>query len=480
MRGVDRLADQLRLALPLVARAQRVVEDDDAPRTGDALDERCHLRVINALQRIGIEKVEHRRALLDQHEAVLLQREILRLAAIRYLDAVRLLGAAPAAPDVVRPKGLVDQLFAGVPRLDDFGQHGAILECPEPMRRRRDFLRIAALGAAWPALGWGQPKKPEGISVNDVQGQLSGTLVYRIVQPDTLEGVQAALKLAQSEERALCISGGRHSMGSQAFAAEGVLVDTRKLAKVLALDGERGLIEVEAGMEWPELLATLHPTPWAFNQKQSGVDRVTVGGSLSANIHGRGLASAPFISDIESFKLVNARGQLVDCSRTENAELFRLAIGGYGLFGFVYSVTLRLVRRRKVERVTEMRTIDGLSAAFADRIRDGFLDGEFRLSTNETSPDFLRRGVFICHRAAGDERPMPPAPGELGAADWNQLFYLEHTDKTGAFKRIADFYIATSGQLYWSDDVQMSQYPEGYHPEIHRRGAGRGSHALTH
>src|SRR5260221_491570 len=206
-------------ALPLVARAQRVVEDDDAPRTGDALDERCHLRVINALQRIGIEKVEHRRALLDQHEAVLLQREILRLAAIRYLDAVRLLGAARAAPDVVRPKGLVDQLFAGVARIDDFGQHAAILEWPIPMRRRREFLRFAALGAAWPALPWGQAKKPEGIAVNDVQGQLSGTLVYRIVQPDTLEGVQAALKLAQSEERAPCASGGRSPMGSQGSVA---------------------------------------------------------------------------------------------------------------------------------------------------------------------------------------------------------------------------------------------------------------------
>jgi len=347
------------------------------------------------------------------------------------------------------------------------------------MRRRREFLRFAALGAAWPALGWGQAKKPEGISVNDVQGQLSGTLVYRIVQPDTLEGVQGALKLAQSEERALCVSGGRHSMGSQAFAAEGILVDTRKLAKVLALDSERGLIEVEAGMGWPELLATLHPTPWAFNQKQSGVDRVTVGGSLSANMHGRGLATPPFISDIESFKLLNARGQLANCSRTENAELFRLAVGGYGLFGFVYSVTLRLVRRRKLERVTEMRTIDGLAAVFADRIRDGFVDGEFRLSTDETSPDFLRRGVFICHRPVGDERPMPPAPRELAEADWNQLFYLEHTDKTGAFKRVADFYIATSGQLYWSDDVQMARYPEGYHREIDRRVRGRGSDVIT-
>src|SRR5690348_7670169 len=107
------------------------------------------------------------------------------------------------------------------------------------MRNRREFLRLAALGAMWPAsLAWAQraAKKPEGILVNDLHGQLSATWVYRIVQPDMLDGLRAALKLATSENRALCISGGRHSMGSQAFAADGVLVDTRKLAKVLAFD----------------------------------------------------------------------------------------------------------------------------------------------------------------------------------------------------------------------------------------------------
>src|SRR5690349_13715121 len=227
------------------------------------------------------------------------------------------------------------------------------------MSRRRDFLRFAAL--ALPTLAWGQAaKEPEGISVNDMQGQLSGTLVYKIVTPDTIDGVHEAIKLAQSEERNVCISGGRHSMGSQAFAADGVLVDTRKLAKVLALDNDKGLVEVEAGMQWPELLETLHKTPWAFHQKQSGVDRVTIGGSLSANMHGSELASAPFVSDIESFKLLTAKGQLVNCSRSENADLFRLAIGGYGVFGFVYSVTLRLARRRKLERIADMRTVDGL------------------------------------------------------------------------------------------------------------------------
>jgi len=104
------------------------------------------------------------------------------------------------------------------------------------MHHRRDFLRLAAAGALWPAARTWAQKKPEGILVNDVHGQLSATYVNRIVQPEGLDGLRAALRLAVSEKRALCIAGGRHSMGSQAFATDGVLVDTRRLNTLLSFD----------------------------------------------------------------------------------------------------------------------------------------------------------------------------------------------------------------------------------------------------
>ncbi|HZD20713.1 MAG TPA: FAD-binding oxidoreductase, partial [Burkholderiales bacterium] len=319
----------------------------------------------------------------------------------------------------------------------------------------------------WPSVAWSQKaaKKPEGILVNDVHGQLSATWVYRIVQPDTLDGVRAALRLAAREKRALCIAGGRHSMGSQAFADDGVLVDTRKLTKVLSFDTERGLIEVEAGIEWPELLQALKTAQpaerkWAFNQKQTGADRLTLGGSLAANAHGRGLSLPPMISDVEAIKLVDAHGRLVECSRSENPELFSLAIGGYGLFGLIYSVTLRLVPLRQLERVVEVRNIDGLPAAFAERIRDGFLYGDFQYAIDDATPAFLRRGVFSCYRPVSEEKPIAPTQRELSERDWTELLYLAHTDKSAAFRRYADYYLSTNGQLYWSDEMQMSIYPD--------------------
>jgi FAD/FMN-containing dehydrogenase len=343
---------------------------------------------------------------------------------------------------------------------------------------RRQFLGAAGLAAAWPstALAQGRRTRPlTGIPVNDLHSQLNSTRVFRIVEPRTLEDVTAALDAARRARRAVCISGARHAMGGQQFAAEGIMLDIRKLDRVLSFDRERGLIEVESGLQWPALLSYLHesqkgaPKAWAFAQKQTGADRLTMGGCLAANVHGRGLTMAPFISDVESFRLVDAKGELRSCSRTENEELFRLAIGGYGLFGFIYSLTLRLVPRRKLERVVEVRSVAGLAAAFESRIRDGFLYGDFQYAIDEASDDFLRQGVFSCYRPVPDDTQVPVAQKELTDADWVELLYLAHTSKSEAFKRYAGYYLSTNGQIYWSDDHQMSVYPDDYHRLLDQR-----------
>ena len=351
------------------------------------------------------------------------------------------------------------------------------------MTNRREFLKIAGLTAAWPCAGaWAQAP---GVLVNDLHSQLNPTRVDRVVEPETLDAARAAIAAARREQRAVCIAGGRHAMGAQAFATDGVLIDIRKLDRVLGFDMERGLIEVESGMQWPKLLEALtsaqggRAKQWGFAQKQTGADRLTMGGCLSANVHGRGLTLPPFVGDVESFKLLDAGGELRNCSRTENPELFRLAIGGYGLFGFIYSVTLRLVPRRKVERVVQVRDIAEIPAAFAGRIRDGFLYGDFQYSIDESSDGYLRRGVFSCYRPVPDSTPIPTAQKELAERDWTNLLLLAHTDKAAAFKRYAGYYLTTNRQVYWSDEHQMSIYPDYYHREIDRRLKTKATEAIT-
>jgi FAD/FMN-containing dehydrogenase len=177
----------------------------------------------------------------------------------------------------------------------------------------------------------------------------------------------------------------------------------------------------------------------------------------------------PFINDVESFELIDAAGNARTCSRNENAELFRLAIGGYGLFGVISTVKLRLIPRQKIRRVVEVRSIDDLPAAFGQRIAEGFMFGDFQFSVDERSDDFLRRGVFSCYKPVDPGTPMPAEQRELVDEDWHALLLLAHTKKSAAFEQYSKYYLSTSGQLYWSDTHQMSTYLDDYHLRLDKQ-----------
>jgi FAD/FMN-containing dehydrogenase len=149
--------------------------------------------------------------------------------------------------------------------------------------------------------------------------------------------------------------------------------------------------------------------------------------------------------------------------------LFSLAIGGYGLFGVIARVTLRLIRRHKVERSVTIADVDDLPTLFNERIASGFAYGDFQFATSPASEEFLRSGVFSCYRPVPDDRPIPENQRELKDDDWSRLLWLAHVDKSRAFAEYARYYMSTDGQVYWSDTHQLASYTDGYHDSIDRR-----------
>src|SRR2546423_11801124 len=346
------------------------------------------------------------------------------------------------------------------------------------MLTRREFLEVGATAGTAIALApyacAGERSAP-GVVVNDIHSQLNATRVHRVVKPPSVDAVVQLVQSARQEGRPLSIAGGRHAMGGQQFGSETTLVDMGSMNRVLGFDAARGLIDVEAGIEWPELMRHLvnvqqgAAQQWGIRQKQTGADRLSIGGALAANAHGRGLKLKPFIGDVESFVLVEADGVPRTCSRAENAELFRLAIGGYGLFGVITSVRLRLAPRVKVQRQVQILEIDELMPAFEQRIAAGFTYGDFQYHTDPDSPDFLRKGVFSCYRPVAASTPIRAEQKELSPDDWNELIYLAHADRTRAFQAYSRYYLSTSGQVYWSDTHQLGPYLDDYHRALDRR-----------
>jgi FAD/FMN-containing dehydrogenase len=170
----------------------------------------------------------------------------------------------------------------------------------------------------------------------------------------------------------------------------------------------------------------------------------------------------PLGDDVERLVLMNAEGDILTCDRQENAELFSLVIGGYGLFGIICSVTLRLAPRQRVERLVDIIDIDDAVNAVFRRADEGCLYGDFQFAIDGRAPGFLRRGVFACYKPVEEEEGDSGQSADLAADVWLRLLKLAHEDKSEAFRQYARHYLASDGNRYWSDTMQLSTYIPGY------------------
>jgi FAD/FMN-containing dehydrogenase len=326
--------------------------------------------------------------------------------------------------------------------------------------------------------------EPDSV-LNDVHSRLNPTRVRALHRPRHVDEVRALIRQAREDDLPVAICGAMHSMGGQQFRTDGVQLDVSGLNRVLFVDHSRRTARIEAGARWPEILAGLQAAqvgvrvPLTFRQKQTGADDLSLGGALSVNAHGRGLRWPPFVSEIASFLLVDARGEVVRCSRRENSELFRLAIGGYGLFGVIAEIELRLVPRRKLERVVEITSLEDIAATFEARNREDFEYGDFQFMTDPDAEGFMNQGVLSCYRPVGDEREVTASRVELAPDEWLKLLRLAHVDRASAFRLYARHYETTHGQVYSSDEHQLGVYVEGYHDLIDGPGGPPASEMIS-
>ena len=331
------------------------------------------------------------------------------------------------------------------------------------------------------------PRTSPGFLVDDVHARLSATHVRAIHTPRDAEEVAGLVADAAQRGLAVTVAGGRNAMARQAFGTDALLVDTSALTRVRGLDRTARTIEVEAGIQWPELIAATHTfdlpgeAPLGIVQKQTGVDRASLGGSVAVNAHGRGLALPPLGGQVEALEVVRPDGALVRCSRDVEPELFSLVLGGYGLCGVTTAVTLRLAERAYVRRQVELRETDGLMEVLHERSAQGFRYGDLQFDIDPASDGFLRRGVLSCYEPVAERPAAPSTSFRLDAARWRELVFLAHTDKRRAFELYAALYQRTDGQVYESDTHQLATYIEGYHAELDARlGATcRGTEVIT-
>jgi len=320
------------------------------------------------------------------------------------------------------------------------------------------------------------------IVINDVHSQLNPTTVAEVARPTSIESLAASIDTARRKRLKISVSGGRHAMGGQQFGTGTIHIDCRSLDQRIELDVERGLLRMGAGAQWPAVIEAVRrdsgAAAWGIRQKQTGADDLTLAGAVSANVHGRGLAWGPFVDDVESLTLVTPAGRVVCCSRTSESELFGLVCGGYGLFGLIADVTLRLGKRQKLVRMVDICDIDDALHAVRRRANEGCIYGDFQYAIDARDDEFLRRGVFAYYKPAKPDAPDPDDGSDLPQERWLQLLRLAHDNPREAFAVYSGYYLSTHGRTYWSDTMQLATYLPSY-AEFLTGGPGADASAAT-
>ena len=285
---------------------------------------------------------------------------------------------------------------------------------------RRAFLTGAAAAAAAvvafdPAgLGWvtEADASPLAIDVPGLDGELVvdaqsraeaaddyGNIVHRtpiaVLRPGSVRDIVKMVRFANNHGLKVAMRGQGHSTFGQAQVRDGVVIDSRTLATVHEIDGDRAV--VDAGVQWLDLIqATLEHglTPPVATDYLG----LSVGGTLS--VGGIGGATSHFglqVDNVLELEVVTGDGRLLRCSPHENRELFRVVPGGLGQFGIIVRATVKLVPAETTARVYNLfyPDLESMTAAqrtaLADR-RFSYLEGQL-IPAQDGSFQFMLEGV---------------------------------------------------------------------------------------
>lgn len=185
---------------------------------------------------------------------------------------------------------------------------------------------------------------PNGYA-NDAS-HLNLTKVDTIIQlpnnkTEIVSQLKGILKYAKENNLKISIAGTRHSMGGHTIYPNGIVLNMLPY-KQMELDTRSNILTIGSGALWEDALKYLDKYGKSIAIMQA-FSSFSIGGSISVNGHGWQKNLPPISESVISFILMKQNGEIVNCSRQENKELFNLVIGGYGLFGIVLDVKLKVV-----------------------------------------------------------------------------------------------------------------------------------------
>ncbi|MDP8101673.1 FAD-binding protein [Phocoenobacter atlanticus] len=228
------------------------------------------------------------------------------------------------------------------------------------------------------------------------------------------------LKYAKTNHKAISMAGAKHSMGGHTMYPDGIVLNMRPYNQ-MQLDTTNNILTIGSGALWEEALNYLDQFDKSIVVMQA-FSSFSIGGSISVNGHGWQKDSPPVSSSVISFTLMDHNGNILNCSRTENPELFSLVIGGYGLFGIILDVKLKVVDNEALQfkslRLEPENYVKEYKKFVSDNPKVKLAFGRLRISNKE----FLEEATLNYFEQV-EQKPLPLEQGNAKSTEAKRLVF---------------------------------------------------------
>ena len=239
----------------------------------------------------------------------------------------------------------------GVPALE----HGTLGICPVAPDALQGIKRQQTNPARWKGENWtafagalrsldvdlSESIAARGAYATDAGGTAYG-LPHGVVIARSGEQIANLLKAAQRFRVPVTVRGGGLTTEGESVAFGGVLLDMTGMSRVISIDPAALTVRTQAGIFWHSLAEELRRENLDYlsaplNLTSSVGGTLGVGG-IDVNSPRLGCSADQAIA----LQVVTPTGEIVECSDTNNADLFERVILGYGQFGVITEATLKV------------------------------------------------------------------------------------------------------------------------------------------
>jgi FAD-linked oxidoreductase len=183
-----------------------------------------------------------------------------------------------------------------------------------------------------------------------------------IFYPRTEAEIVEIIQLATKDKKRIRVVGEGHSF-SPLIATDHFIISLKYMTGIIHIDKKNLLATAWAGTSINKANAELFKSGVAMINL-GDIDVQSLGGATATGTHGTGTTFGNVSTEIVAFTIITAKGEILNCSKDENTELFLAGRISLGALGIITKMTFNIAEAYKLEYTSSSddfyQTLDAL------------------------------------------------------------------------------------------------------------------------